>query len=115
MSDEQQSDTETPQRGRPKGSRNKSKRVNAQREPVHHGRHGDADLVNFVYDPDLPGSPFDIDPEILATIARDWGFALEWHIQEIGGKVMDSFITTRARNRWAPVKRGNFGGVLDYL
>ena len=29
--------------------------------------------------------------------------------------VMDRYITQRARNRWAPVVRGNFGGALDYL
>jgi hypothetical protein len=105
MSDDEQLETTTKKRGRPK----------TKREPIHHGPHADTALVDFVYDPDLPGSPFDIDPTILAGIARDYGFALEWHIQEVGGKVMDSFITARARNHWAPVRKGNFGGVLDFL
>jgi len=81
---------------------------------MHDGPHSDASFVNFVYNPDLPGSPFDIDPAILRTIA-EYGFVVEWHVREVGGKLMDRFITGRAHNRWAPVKRGNFGGVVDHL
>jgi hypothetical protein len=111
MTDEQAETTE--KRGRPRGSR--TKRRSVEREALHHGPHADTALVNFVYNADLPSSPFDIDPTILAGIARDYGFVVEWHVQEVGGKVMDQFISARARNRWAPVRKGNFSGALDHL
>jgi hypothetical protein len=111
MSDDEQ--VETTEKRSP--GRSRTKRRGIQRQPIHNGPRADTALVNFVYNPELPGSPFDIDPEILAGILRDYGFKLEWHIQEVAGKVMDQFITQRARNRWAPVRKGNFGGVLDHL
>jgi hypothetical protein len=105
----EQPDTETPakRQRRPKGATRKPK---PPPQP-----HADTALVDFVYDPDLPGSPFDIDPTIIAGIARDYGFVVEWHVQEVAGKIMDRFIAARARNHWAPVVKGNFGGALDHL
>jgi hypothetical protein len=117
--DEQAETTEKRSPGRPKGAKTKPKPPPVRREPLHRGAHrglqSDTALVDYVYNPDLPSSPFDIDPTIIAGIWRDYEFAVEWHVQEVAGKVMDRYITQRARNRWAPVRKGNFGGALDHL
>jgi hypothetical protein len=110
MTDEQ-TETEKRSPGRPRGATSKR---HIKPPPARRAR-GDTALVDYIYNPDLPGSPFDIDPAIIAGIARDYEFAVEWHVQEVGGQIQDRHITTRARNRWAPVVRGNFGGALDHL
>ena len=107
MSDDEQTETtEKRSPGRPKGST--SKRRSVKREAAHHGPHADTALVDFVYDADLPSSPFDIDSTVLAGIARDYGFVVEWHVQEVGGKIMDRFYHGAGTQSLGTSKEGQF-------
>src|SRR6516225_7547022 len=118
MTDEQQPDTETAKRppGRPKGSR--TKRRGIQREPLHKGvRHDDGQdpLEGFEYRPFEQENPLAIDPEIVRGIEREWGYSLLWVCFECNGKPFPNLVSARKRNGYAEVKKGNFGGCLDFM
>jgi hypothetical protein len=118
MSDEQQADTETTKRppGRPKGSKTKRRKI--AREPVHRGRDSDDGqdpLVGFEYRPYEQENALAIDPDIIRSIDREWGYSLLWVCYECNGKPFPNLVTARKRNGYAEVRRGNFGGALDHL
>ena len=120
MSD-QQSEPATEKRGRPKGSRDKPKPPPVRRDPVHRGAHhraaddGQDPLDNFEYRPYEQDNPLSIDPDIVRSVERDWGFSLLWVCYENCGKPTPNLVSARIKNGYAPVKRGNFDGALDHM
>jgi len=110
MSDEQQADTdtETPKRGRPRGSTSKRR---VKREPVHRGAHPEDDgqdpLANFEYRPFEQENLLAIDPDIVRGIEREWGYSLLWVCFEAGGKPFPSLVSARKRNGYAEVRAEN--------
>jgi hypothetical protein len=109
--------------GRPK------KKINVDRaplrEPLHeplreplHGGDPDNDIdpiAGFEFKPYEAKSSQHIDREIIQAIERDYGYSLLWVTYEVAGKPFPEFVIARQRNRFAKVKRGNFGGLLDHM
>jgi hypothetical protein len=110
MSDDQQA--ETPKRGRPKGRKPKPPPVH--RGPHHDDGHGDR-LENFEYTPYEATNPLSIDSDIVHGIERDWGFSLLWVCYECNGKPFPDLVSARMRNGYAEIRKGNFGGALDFM
>jgi hypothetical protein len=113
MSDKQ-ADTETPKRGRPRGSTSKRQPVH---RPVHRGPHGDDDdpdrVEKYVYVPHEARDKFYIQKDITDSIERDWGQKLQWMALEILGKPND--LTSFRQNLWEEVRAGDFEGQFDHF
>jgi hypothetical protein len=109
--------------GRPKKKRPDKTNVDREplrpplREPLHGGDpDNDIDPVSgFEFTPYEAKSSQHIDHEIIQAIERDYGYSLLWVTTEIAGKPYPEFVISRQRNRFARVKRGNFGGLLDHM
>ena len=56
-----------------------------------------------------------IDPDIVRSIEKEWGYSLLWVAFEVNGKGFPQLVSARKRNGYAEVKRGNFGGALDHM
>jgi len=112
MTDETQAETSM-RRGRPAGSRNKPKRANAQREPVHQPMHDNADDLES-FDPELytPSDPMRFPPDVIRTLENDFGHVLQWVTTEVGGKAYPDFVNHRRRQGFQEVRRGSFQGLL---
>jgi hypothetical protein len=120
MSDQQSETAEKRSPGRPKGSKTKPKPPPVRRDPVHRGAHrGDDDgqdpLDNFEYRPFEQENPLSIDADIVRGIEKDWGYSLLWVAYEVNGKPFPQLVSARQRNGYAPVTKGNFNGLLDFL
>jgi hypothetical protein len=113
MTDEQEVDSETPKRGRPKGSTRKPK------PPPHRGPHfkddGQDPLDNFEYRPFEARDALAIDADTVRSIRDEYGFSLLWVCFESLGRPYPELVNARKANGYAEVHRGNFGGSLDHL
>ena len=87
------------------------------REPLHGGDpDNDIDpIAGFEFKPYEAKSSQHIDREIIEAIERDYGYSLLWVTFEVMGKPFPDMVIARQRNRFAKVKRGNFGGLLDHM
>jgi hypothetical protein len=115
MSDETQSETETPKRspGRPRGSTSKHK-------PMHRGRldprRPRAPPVKVIsYTPYEPKSSTNIPTEIVQEIWDYYDGHLQWCVFEAGGKPTPEWISARQKNGFVDCRRGDFDGLLDFL
>ena len=108
-----QPDTKTSKRGRPKGA----KRSPVHR-PIHHGPHGGNDEPGseppYSYVPYEASDKFHVDPEIIDAAARDWGIAVEWKSLEIMG-MPNPFLSSYRRNLWEDMRAGDCEGMFDHL
>jgi len=112
MTDEQV-ETETPRRGRPKGSRNAKR--HPLREPVHRGRDEEPYRdQRYEFYPHESKDKFYIPKDITDSIAAEWGQALMWMALEILGQP-NEFIASRRRNQWEEVRAGDFEGQFDHF
>jgi hypothetical protein len=113
MTDEQTNEARPP--GRPRKAPSHVKRQ-PMRKPMRRGDDDGQDpLENFEYRPYEQDNPLAIDPDIVRGIEREWGFSLLWVMFECNGKPFPDRVNARKRNGYADVRRGNFGGSLDYL
>jgi hypothetical protein len=79
------------------------------------GRHIKVGDKEFIYQPYQQNNPLHIDDEVVANIARDYGFALQWCAETVLGQPQDEVMSFRRKNAFAEVVKGNFGGALDHL
>jgi hypothetical protein len=110
MSDETQAETTKRPPGRPKGAKTRPKPP-----PVRRSDDGQDPLENFEYRPFEQDNPLSIDPDIVRSIEREWGYSLLWVCFECNGKPFPNLVSARRRNGYGDVQRGNFGGALDHL
>jgi len=115
-------DTDTPQpteqpapkRGRPKLKRSPTRAPLRQRlrerEPTIREMQSD-----FVYQPFENINPLHIDTEILRSIEHDYGFRLQWNAETVLGQPQEQAMSSHRRNGFQEVRKGSFGGLLDYL
>jgi hypothetical protein len=114
MTDEQQTETETPKRGRPKRSKTK-------REPLHQGPHYDDGygdrIEKYEFIPFESHDKFYIDRDTVKAFERDYGRRLMWVALECMGKPLDDFVAARRRNHWEemPSRQAGGPGIFDYL
>ena len=109
MTDEQ-ADTETPKRGRPRSSRN------AKRQPVHRGRGSDAPPVRVIsYTPYEPKSSTSIPNDIVQEIWDYYDGHLQWCCFEAAGKPTPEYITARQKNGFVDCRGSDFDHKLAYL
>jgi hypothetical protein len=117
MNDEQ-ADTETPKRGRPKGSASKRR---VKREPVHQGPHDDGGygdrIEKYEFIPFESHDKFYIPADVVKDFERDYQRRLMWVSLECMGKPMDDFVMARRRNGWEemPSRQAGGPGIFDYL
>jgi hypothetical protein len=82
-------------------------------------RSGDDDgqdpLENFEYRPFEQENPLAIDLDIVRGIEREWGYSLLWVCYECNGKPFPNLVSSRKRNGYCEVRKGNFGGALDHM
>jgi hypothetical protein len=82
-------------------------------QPTHRGRgsdDGQDPLQGFEYRPYEAENPLSIDPDIVRSIEREWGYSLLWVCYECNGKPFPNLVSACKRNGYAEVKKGNFGG-----
>jgi hypothetical protein len=111
MNDEQQ--TEAPAK-RPPGRPRKAP-SHVKRQPMRSGSDDPDPLQNFEYKPYEQENPLAIDPDIVRSIEKEWGYSLLWVCYECNGKPFPNLVSARKRNGYAEVRKGNFGGALDHL
>src|SRR5262245_35411635 len=121
-------DTETPQepteqpapkpkRGRPKKRLARSDHTplrQRMREPVHEPRSVRVD-DDFAYQPFESRDPLHIDDEVLRSIEHDYGYRLQWCVESVLGQPQDEIMSAHRKNKFQEVRKGSFGGQLDYL
>ena len=119
-------DTDTPQekteqaprkRGRPKlkrlaGERGPLRQRLREREPT---IREEQEHANFVYQPFENINPLHIDTEILRSIEHDYGYRLQWNAETVLGQPQEQAMASHKRNGFQEVRKGSFGGLLDYL
>jgi hypothetical protein len=115
MTDETQAETSTKRSpGRPRKAPS-----HVKRQPVHKPMRSGGDepdiMEGFEYKPFEQENPLSIDADIVKSIEREWGYSLLWVCYEANGKPFPQLVSSRKRNGYAEVKRGNFGGALDHM
>ena len=112
MTDEQQTETETPKRGRPKRSKTK-------REPLHQGPHYDDGygdrIEKYEFHPFEAHDKFHVSRDDTEGYRLNTGRVLMWVARECMGKALDDYWAARIRNQWDHVRAGEDGGRFDRL
>jgi hypothetical protein len=66
-------------------------------------------LQGFEYKPFEQEDALHIDPDIVRSIEKEWGYSLLWVCYECNGKPFPNLVSARKRNGYSEVKRKNFG------
>src|SRR5215467_3197894 len=100
-------------RGRPKLKRMP---MRPPRETIRQMQERESELyANFVYQPFENINPLHIDTEILRSIEHDYGYRLQWNAETVLGQPQEQAMASHKRNGFQEVRKGSFGGLLDYL
>src|SRR5262249_33488684 len=67
------------------------------------------------YQPFENNNPLHIDDEIVRSIERDYGYCLQWCAETVLGQAQDESMASHRRNKFQEVRKGSFGGWLDFL
>src|SRR5262245_52319921 len=119
---EAMTDAEVPQ-ARPEQPARKRGRPKLKRSPLREPRETIREeqareervQADFTYQPFENVNPLHIDPEILRNIEHDYGYRLQWCVETVLGQPQEQAMASHRRNGFQEVRKGSFGGLLDYL
>ena len=104
---------------RKRGRLRKLKRLAVDRPPretIRQMQERESELhAGFVYQPFENINPLHIDTEILRSIEHDYGYRLQWNAETVLGQPQEQAMASHIRNGFQEVRKGSFGGLLDYL
>src|SRR5262245_49768458 len=86
------------------------------RESIRRSQERESQLMaGFTYQPFENVNPLHIDPEILRNIEHDYGYRLQWNAETVLGQPQEQSMASHRRNGFQEVRKGSFGGMLDFL
>jgi hypothetical protein len=72
-------------------------------------------MEGFAYQPFENVNPLHIDMEVLRAIEHEYGYRLQWNCETVLGQPQEAAMSSHRRNGFQEVRKGSFGGILDFL
>src|SRR5262245_61661927 len=69
----------------------------------------------FTYQPFEQINRLHIDDDTVRSIEREYGYCLQWCVETALGQPQDEIMSAHRRNKFQEVRKGSFGGALDFM